>query len=333
MLRTVEGVPGSGKTYYAVHYLLKHFFEYDEFYDEYLEKDGKSVLVISNIENLRIPHLELDILIERFGLEKFFTVENFERIQKQYRVKNIVLVIDEAQKYFPRKFFSKDVFYFFQYHRHLGVDVFLLTQSRTTLAKELVVLSEYIVRAVPRSSQPAFFVYHYFDVDGNKLFTRTLKKDSKVFRAYQSQRVEEVEKPKNVLKSHIFAAAVAFFVSISLIAYTLHSFFSTDDLKKVSQSQSQPQSQPQPQLEPQPRVQIQKVQTQADFEKLLDSAPPVRSSTASSVRVGEFAWKTSEYEARKAPRAAIPPRTNFLCVCETDEECQKNCYALYEYDE
>lgn len=225
MIHIVEGTPGSGKTYYAVNYLIDNFFDYDSFYDEYKEKSNKNVLVISNIDSLRVPHLNLDVLVDRFTLEKFFTVDNFEKIQKQYRVKNIVVIIDEAQKYFDRKFYNKDVFFFFQYHRHLGVDIFLITQSKNTLAKELVVLAEYIVRALPRSVQPNSFIYHFYTVDGDKLFTKSLRKKKDVFRAYSSMKVDEITKPKNVVLSKVLFAVVAIGISLFSFYFVLNHFF------------------------------------------------------------------------------------------------------------
>ncbi len=236
MIHIIEGVPGSGKTYYAVHYLIKNFYQYDDFYDEYIEKENKNVLVITNIENLRIKHLNLDVLIERFTLEKFFTVENFERIQKQYKVKNIVIIIDEAQRYFDRKFYDKNVFYFFQYHRHLGVDIFLITQSKNTISKELVVLAEYIVKAIPRSVQPNSFIYHFYDVDGHKLFTKALKRDKNVFRAYSSFKTDELSKPKNVVKTKLIVYGSLFAISVVALFFVLHLFPSFYQTKQVVSS-------------------------------------------------------------------------------------------------
>ena len=57
MLKVVDGVPGSGKSYFMVQYLSK-FFTYDKFYETFHIKD--SYLIISNIEGLRIPHMVLD---------------------------------------------------------------------------------------------------------------------------------------------------------------------------------------------------------------------------------------------------------------------------------
>lgn len=203
MIRIVEGVPGSGKSYMAMHYLTK-FAEYDGLFDEFIVRPD--VLIITNITNLRIKHLNLDHLLEKHGpLEKFFTVENFEKIQNQYKVKNIILVVDEAQKYFDSKFFDKDVFYLFQYHRHIGLDVILITQHRSTISRHLVPLCEFIVSAKPRSKGiVGTFRYDYLDTKGGKMFGQAIKKDQKVFRAYQSFVADEISKPPNVILRYVY---------------------------------------------------------------------------------------------------------------------------------
>lgn len=197
MIRIVQGNPGSGKSYYAVNYLSK-YTKYDALYQEHVLNDG--VLVITNIEGLRIKHLNLFDLIERYGVEKFFTVENFERIQEKYRVNHIVIVIDEAQKIFDSKFYDKDVFYFFQYHRHLGIDIFLLTQSVSTIARQLIPLCEFVIEAQPRSKGfMGVFRYKFKDVKGNFMYSQVARKKPELFKMYQSFKSDEAEKPRNVI--------------------------------------------------------------------------------------------------------------------------------------
>lgn len=139
MLQIIYGVPGSGKSYYAVWNIKRT-----------LEKDKDNVVIISNIENLKLSHLNLDDLINKYGgIDGFFNVEC--QYWKQDIEKRKILFIDEAQRYFNKKFFSNAVFFFFQYHRHLNIDIYLITQSYKTLPTELVVLSELVIQAVPSS--------------------------------------------------------------------------------------------------------------------------------------------------------------------------------------
>lgn len=197
MFRIIQGVPGSGKTYYMVNYLTK-FSKYDPFYCEYVLNDN--VLVISNIDCLRIKHLQLDDQIKKYGFETFFSVDNFEKIRNVYRVKNIILLIDEAQNYFDRKYYNQDVFFFFQYHRHIGVDVVLGTQAANLLANALIPLAEHIVEAVPRSkSIVGNFTYHFKDKSNRFQYSNVLRKSKLVFDAYKSFETDEISKPKNVI--------------------------------------------------------------------------------------------------------------------------------------
>lgn len=59
-LRIADGIPGSGKSYYIVDHLAKNYFEKQE--------DGryepvKDVLIITNIDSFKPPHLSLQTLM------------------------------------------------------------------------------------------------------------------------------------------------------------------------------------------------------------------------------------------------------------------------------
>src|SRR5262249_13314578 len=109
----------------------------------------------------------------------------------------LVYVIDEAQRFFHSGFRERDVFFFFQYHRHLGVDVYLITQDVKTLALELRNLSEYYVRAVRRTySLAGEFRYRFFGspYDDAPFKTKVLRPDGRVFAQYRSMSSVEVER-------------------------------------------------------------------------------------------------------------------------------------------
>ncbi|SKA25037.1 Zonular occludens toxin (Zot) [Trichlorobacter thiogenes] len=216
MISIVSGVPGSGKSYYMVNYLSK-FYTYDEFYKEFHIKEN--ILVISNIDDLRVPHLKLDspFLIGdpengiegKYSILDFFTVSNFQKLMEIKRVKNIILLIDESQKLFPRDFKDKDVLYFFQYHRHLGVDIILGCQDHLDLSRSILALPECIYQAVPRSKAIAgAFRYHVTDRRGKHMRTQTLRKRQAVFSAYKSYSSDEIQKPKNIIMHWIIIFCV-----------------------------------------------------------------------------------------------------------------------------
>lgn len=179
MIQLISAPPRSGKSYFAVNYLCK-FVDYDAIYTEYVVKPG--VLIISNIEGLKIKHRNLDLILEKMPLEEFLTIENFEKLMQMFNVKHIILAIDEAQKLLPTNFKNKDVEYFFQYHGHIGVDILLMTQGEATVARWIIPLLEYFVRVTPRSkSIMNTFSYKYHDVKGNFLYSNTLTKKTYCF--------------------------------------------------------------------------------------------------------------------------------------------------------
>ncbi|MBT9169220.1 MAG: hypothetical protein DDT19_02574 [Syntrophomonadaceae bacterium] len=184
-IKIVTGILGSGKTYFCVYEMLKRYFKFSEEFYEWQPKQDVNVEIVTNIAGLKLPVKNLDHEIERAGsIENYFSVP-YHTYHVGNESKRVVIIIDEAQKIFHRKFYNKDVFYFFQYSRHLGFDIYLITQDVSSLSKELQNLAEYEVRAVRRSLQAGFFRYLYC-IDDKKIGTRNLKRDSKVFAIYHS---------------------------------------------------------------------------------------------------------------------------------------------------
>ena len=185
MLKIIQGVPGSGKSYYAVHYITKYFCIYDDVYGYILDKD---VVIITNLDDFKLNHLKLDDCINKY--KDFFTVSNFEKLKSSYRNKHIILVIDEAQRYFPLNYNDKEALFFFQYHRHLGIDILLITQSINSISKLLLPLCESIISATPRSTKIFnLFRYHeylYFRGKLEKVHTFSIKTNPKIFNLYKS---------------------------------------------------------------------------------------------------------------------------------------------------
>lgn len=239
MLQIVYGVPGSGKTYYAVYSIKK-----------IIEKEKENVILVSNIENLKLPHLNLDDLIQQYGgLEGFFNVDcEFWNTNTD---KKKILFIDEAQRYFHKKFFSTTVFFFFQYHRHLFTDIFLITQSLKALPTELVVLSELVVQAAPSSFRFFKSSLRYFikDIETGEVvdkFDVPLKKD--IYSLYTSAVVIDNSKkmtyPQRYVIFSVLLVVIAGFVLFFVFPKLLFSALSPHhDKSKVVQKQNQKQNQ------------------------------------------------------------------------------------------
>jgi hypothetical protein len=194
-IRLVTGVPGSGKTYLAVDHLVKNYFNYNKQIDEYLKKDEK-IQIITNIEGFLLDHLNLDKIIKdaKITFEIFFSKNYQEKIHKKYP--QIIYIIDECQQYFHRKFYNKDVSYYFEYHRHFGDDIYLISQDKRKIALDIGILAENEIRAVKRSfSLLGEFKYNIIS-DGIISDRKILKPDKKIFSLYTSAFAKEKEKIK-----------------------------------------------------------------------------------------------------------------------------------------
>lgn len=209
MIQLIEAPPRSGKSYFAVNYLVK-FTTYDAVYHEYVL--DANVLIISNIEGLKIKHWHLDEVLEGKTLQEFFSIANFEQIMKKTGKNHIIICIDECHDYFPAGFNDKDIYSFFAFHGHLGLDIILMTQGIQSMSRMFNPLLEYIVKVTPRSRQLfKSFSYSYTDLKGRFLYSKSLPKKPLVFQAYKSFRKDEVQKPKNAVM-HWAIICVVFFL-------------------------------------------------------------------------------------------------------------------------
>lgn len=285
MLRVIEGVPGSGKTYYAVQYLSK-FCVWDKIYNVY--NINSDVLLVTNIDEIKVSHMSVD----QFLSQSLYIVDNIKEYMKQYNYKKVIMVVDEAQRYFSREALKNfpnenDLFFFFEYHRHIGVDIFLICQTISAIHSRIVKLSEYIIRARQSSvSLPMVFIYDAVDsITGDILFSVRLKKESEIFRLYKSFEFEGHERPKSVLLRKWVVGVSLFAIPLLLAVLILKSGFLFGGIKKSKQTQTkqhvqsvqsqsvqqQPvqQQQPSQPVQAQPKgiplnqfVQTQQVQTQ-----------------------------------------------------------------------
>ena len=222
-LRIIGGVPGGGKTFYAVRHIAKNYFKKNDNTGVY--ELARECLIITNIDDFQPDHVDLKKEIDAAGSAARSRIENsglsdreiksalndldpvseffsFEYQEKYKEGKpNIVYVIDEAQRYFrrgsERSLKDNKVFDYFEYHRHWGQEIYLITQNEKKLPPDIVYLVEYIISAVPRSRTIGYgFKYNW--VSGSDIIrTETCLPDKGVFALYKSMDSAESEKVKN----------------------------------------------------------------------------------------------------------------------------------------
>lgn len=227
MLRIITGVPGSGKTYFAVYEIVNRFYRWDKNLFLFLQKDTKKpVTIFTNIDGLKLDHINLDHYLNQHNLEvkQFFNVSYQEKLLKTYP--KIVYLIDEAQRFFDKKLYDKDVFFLFQYHRHLGLDFYLITQSLKTLPLPIVELIEYEIIAVRRTNRLKNVFVYKFVSNGETFGKKYLKADQRIFNIYKSFQLEEtIKQDVQPVKKYSLLALLLIVVVVFSFTFFLKSFF------------------------------------------------------------------------------------------------------------
>jgi len=238
-IKVVTGIPGSGKTYYALREVTLKNYEYCKDFHEWKPKEGSKLHLITNMKGLKLPHIQFDDLLRRENItyRDFFTCSYMEK----YVEKNghTTIILDEAQRYFPSDFRDEknvkgganpdnSVFYFFEYHRHIGVDIYLLAQMWTRMNPQIVGLCEYQIDAQKRTlavgNELSYKFMSGFDVIGS---TRLLL-DKKITSLYKSIDTETENRGKQLrpVRKMIFLVVVLLLAVVIGFKIFFSTFFS-----------------------------------------------------------------------------------------------------------
>jgi len=259
-LRVIDGVPGSGKTFYAVRHLAKNYFKKDAETGVY--ELARDCIIITNIDDFKPDHVDLKKEIDIAGLaalaridsssgtdiqkerarDKIDPVAEFFSIEYQEKYKEgklqIVYVIDEAQRFFrkgsDRALRERKVFDYFEYHRHWGQDIYLVTQNVKKLPPDIVYLPEYIISAQPRVRTAGFGFKYYWMSSGENIKTESCRPDKAVFALYKSMDKAEQEKIKNPMLKKI---GLAFLFSL-VVLFCGYKYFASKYQPDVSSTVS-----------------------------------------------------------------------------------------------
>lgn len=204
-IRLYSGIPGSGKTYRVV-YELK--------YTDLLKK----YYIFHNIPNLKIehPHLKHYGPESEFNPPGLFTYETqkqiSEQIKEQYN-KNVLWIIDECDKLGMDRIDKKHKEWL-SMHRHLGQEIYLITQSRYNIAKDYMNLIEVEIQG-KRGYIFQSFIYSWL-ASGEKFATDRIPKKKDVFEAYRSFHFAELKNKKSNIFKYLI---ILVFITIALLVY------------------------------------------------------------------------------------------------------------------
>jgi hypothetical protein len=214
MIYLIEGVPGSGKTYWVISFLLENYKNYDE--------------VFANIDNLQLYCEDSEAFFKEFWYKDFSRFLDGKRR---------LLILDEFQRIANNEFFKKDndFYYFFEIHRHYNFDIICVVQTKLALNNRLRNLVDVYIQA--QSSRFSIFNRFYYlekdpasDVAIRRFF---LKKKKEVFDLYRSTYANKIVNAGSVLFSKWRFGLLLFFIPLFFSVFVLRLFW-----VKPMQSQS-----------------------------------------------------------------------------------------------
>jgi zona occludens toxin len=235
MIQLITGIPGSGKSYFSVYKIIEHL--------------NKGDIVIGNVDGFNFyrylkiyspdkfcAYIDINDNLTREGSD-FFRYERqvqfLEALAHKYKdfsYTKIVYFIDEAQRYLSSYMKDSEVMYFFDYHRHLGVDIYLISQNSVKINRNITTLSACEYNAHAQSSMLIDSIFMYHQVVNEVVIRKIkLKKDEKVFACYSSFLVDVKDKKgANYVKRKIIkvlaVSIIGFIVCIWYVLYKLMNF-------------------------------------------------------------------------------------------------------------
>jgi len=240
----IEGLQGSGKSYYASYRML-----YDEkkYYRMLTNIDG--IKETEKIKPLDFKNFTDKVLNECYRIqvendgsfeECIKYLQNVYILPKDVSENNrVLLVVDEAQNYFGKSVkLSPTLSWFITQHRHLFIELYLITQKYTLLRPEYH-LFNLILKAYPPIKQFSKSKIRYREYAGLPLNEENLSrkfsipKEQKIFDMYISG--DKVESP-NILKKWAWLFILIGLFLLGAVAFFLSSFSGTSQPTEAPKS-------------------------------------------------------------------------------------------------
>jgi zona occludens toxin len=226
MISYFLGIPGAGKTYFSADTIYKHFSlksnskKYDNCYTNINEFKFDLVENVYNYDH--------DIFMEKITIlynmyRKKVTDRELIDKAKEFGIHKTLYVLDECHKYFDVE--NKILVWLLTYHRHLYIDLMMITQNMALINSKYKPLGEAYYKAKSRSltlGSKSFKYMYYASYPINKgtfVNTITLNHKKEVFNLYKSG---DSVKSKNVIKRFIYISIfMALFLAFLIYLYSL----------------------------------------------------------------------------------------------------------------
>jgi len=239
MITLYTGVPGAGKSYKMVADLDAFIEDYEQKRAATVEKQGVDdvgpLTVITNVDGLKIPHVDFnDFISECFPdkalkvserIELFFNYD-YQRGLNDHFGGPIMYVLDECQRFFPKRTSLPNTEAYLQMHRHLGHNIYLATQALRQVNGNVVCLVELELFAAPRTKSLFGEFRYHIKVPNSRdiLNVINIRPKQRIFNLYKSFDAKELQKPKKLLLRKLWVllllpvAAYMFYVGMNRIS-------------------------------------------------------------------------------------------------------------------
>jgi len=241
MFKCVDGLPGSGKSYFATYQIKSQSEDYHKVLtniDSFKFYDNVSALDFNGLKSILQDCKDLYDLDQEDIVLRQILLDN-DLISKD---KPLLIVIDEAHNFFDKK--DDLLTWFITYHRHLYIDVYLITQTYSLLHYSYHKLIQEYIHALPQDRQlfgGKFKYQKHIAVPYNKQLTHAgdeyLRLDKSVFALYQSG---DSVRSKSVVRKYLYYTIAFIFFAVLAFYYMIDYFFissgsSTTDSKVTTE--------------------------------------------------------------------------------------------------
>ncbi len=218
MINLITGTPGSGKTSYALKFMLDQL------------KGSKRKIYVHGIPDLKIPHEQVycsSKTCDHCGMLDVSKIDPSLMADRWHEFAPIgaVYFLDEAQNiYRPRSSSSKvpESVAAFEVHRHKGIDFFLITQNPRLIDANIRALVSRHIHLKP--TWAGRFQYEWPETKDSVQSTTdairsTYKLDKKTFDLYKSASIHT--KQKRVIPTALYVILLSF-LALSFLSYKVY---------------------------------------------------------------------------------------------------------------
>ncbi|WII93508.1 zonular occludens toxin domain-containing protein [Kingella negevensis] len=231
----VTGTPGAGKTAHVVHLMVNDPI--------FKDQNGESRKVFTNINGLTLPHIHVSTDKEKHPVsteEQLSFHDCYKWIKEPENIGSII-IIDEAQDVYPTRSNGSQVppnVAWLNTHRHLGVDIFIITQNPKNIDINLRgLVNKHLHVAHNKLGMRTLLEWKYCAnnpiTQAKDGFSQIHSLDKKVFDLYKSAELHTKNKGK--------ISKVVFILPLALLLMPLMLYKSYTGLKNIGKTEENPE--------------------------------------------------------------------------------------------